>query len=46
MKQIEHMPTLDVIAAVGTPLHDLGVLGVKGGVHVVCAEEVGGHRCL
>lgn len=39
-------PTLDVIAAVGPPLRDLGVLGVERRVQVVCAQGVGGHGRL
>lgn len=40
------MPTLDVTAAVGPPLRDLGVLGVERSVQVVCAQGVGGHGRL
>lgn len=41
-----YTPTLDVIAAVGPPLRDLGVLGVERSVQVVCAQGVGGHGRL
>lgn len=38
--------TLDVIATVGLPLCNLGVLGTDRTVNVICTKEVRGHGCL